>query len=233
MKFNIAGAFIAFVLICGLTLSGCVFAWQREGRHGWGPFTGTVLDAETGEPIAGAQVYVNVHYQCIVGDVLIGMVSWEDGAPGQDFDTYTQTDADGKYHVRKRFALRPWCGTHGTYTVTIYKRGYAAYSGHLYYQGPEARCYGGDEQDFKVKNNIARLEKWDEKKFSKRDHHKHVGFMGEALFCAVRKKARGFCIEAREEMILACMYRYKSYVKKRKGCEESVDFKIGIENLEE
>ncbi len=78
-------SWLLFVLV---VTSGC-----RFGAEQWGPFRGRMVDAETGEPIAGAHV----------------MVSWERDYPNPVHWTQgfydaqeTTTDSDGRFEIPRR-----------------------------------------------------------------------------------------------------------------------------------
>lgn len=76
------------LIVVPLLLAGC-----RSGPEQWGPFGGRVVDAETGEPLAGAHV----------------MVSWERDHPNPDHWTQrfydaeeTVTDGSGRFEIPRK-----------------------------------------------------------------------------------------------------------------------------------
>jgi hypothetical protein len=79
---------VVLLLLAGLT--GC-----RRGPEQWGPFTGQVVDAETGNPLAGAHV----------------MVMWVREPPSLHFSQWfydaqeTVTDAAGRFELRRETRL--------------------------------------------------------------------------------------------------------------------------------
>ena len=134
----------AFLLL-GLTGAGCA-----------GTIQGQVLDAHTGEPIAGA--------------VVLGVWTKVAGLPGL---THTElvgvkeveTDADGK------FALERLGGYGIEESVTVYKFGYIAWN-NLFTFPPTG---SGRRKDTAVPAQI-RLEKFPEGQ----SHQRHVSFIDEA-----------------------------------------------------
>ena len=194
------------VAILFLTMYG-YFYTQREGPYGFGPFTGVVLDAETKEPIKDAQISLHIFTDSILG-VIFG--------PSKMHDYYSHTNSKGKYRIRKHVILKFHIVNSDIY-FKIYKKGYIAYSNKRIFTV-------GERKDFKVKGNVVLLEKWDDEKFTLKDHSRHVGFMAGALSC--KPKAKRFCEEAREEMILDCMYSNFKNPKSRKTCERIVNRRI-------
>ena len=190
------------VAILFLTMYG-YFYTQREGPYGYGPYTGVVLDAETREPIEDAQVFLGIHLDTFMEQFGISL--------GNVHIYFTDTNSRGKYRIRKHVYL-PGYVVYSDVELIVYKRGYVAYKSKWIFKD-------GERKDFKVKDNVILLEKWDDKKFTLKDHSKHVGFMG---LSGCRPEARRFCEEAREEMILGCM----NYRITRKRCEEIIDEKI-------
>ena len=80
-------AVLTRVALCAVALM--LMAACRTGQEQWGPFRGQVVDAETGEPIAGAHVMAlwireppSLHYQQWVYDA-----------------RETVTDADGRFEI--------------------------------------------------------------------------------------------------------------------------------------
>ena len=183
-------------------------------KHSFCPCSGVVLDAKTGKPIAGAQVMAHAHFSGGLGIELIGEDKYE----------FAQTDEEGRYYIPKIRYGGVALEVSGLYFV-VYKAGYVAYSN----QGIFGTKY--DKPDFRYKNNNVMLEKWDEKKFTKQDHVEHI----EMIECSARyfsfnspKKYKAYCNEAKEEMILACLARYKRSPRTREECESYVDRDLGL-----
>jgi|GEM_PF-5966832 len=188
---------------------------QDPSKRIYCPCTGVVLDAATKKPIAGAQVMAHVHYS-------IGGIRIERGSKNKY--EFTQTDKDGRYRVPTIFYPRLLISS--SFKLIIYKAGYVAYSSSYVFGHRSKKSY------FKYKNNTVLLEKWDDKKFTKKDHIKHIDFIRcySGLLNASKKK-KAFCREAREEMILACMAHDRD--RGRDLCIEIVDDKLGLSKRRE
>jgi len=178
-----------------------------------GPCTGTVLDADTGKPVAGAVVKADA-------------VSANPFDQNKRVQKFARTDKDGKYVVPKIImriqGFFPW--TPPDYFLTVYKAGYMAYAigVHMpstYY--PEAKL--------KCVDHTIHLKKWDDEKYTMRDHISNVGIVGCSIgVYSGGKKLKQFCAEAREEMILACMHWSKKHPMTRERCEYLTDRDLGL-----
>jgi len=218
-------AFVSVIVTLILIGTGCFFYWERQGDHGWGPFTGVVLDAETKKPIKGARVSFHVTIENTI-QVITGT--------GASFHTvYTETDSKGRYRIRKYVHWKSV--NNARWKFRVYKTGFLCYGNSTIYNPTkdklvqDFRSFKGKKGlEFKVKNNIVLLEKQDNSKFTGKDHSAHVQFIGCA-HCCNSEEGKKFCREAREEMILGCM----GYTRTRELCEEIVDDKLGITNESE
>jgi hypothetical protein len=180
---------------------------RSNTKKNWGPAYGTVLDAETKKPIAGAQVRAEAIWSKILTPVTMNAEAID--------RKFTQTDENGRYCIPKMFYLGMVYSSE--YKLIIYKSGYVVYdSGRIFKDG--------ERQDFKFFDNVVMLEKWDDQKYTSQDHVEHLDRIGCAHFVNISQENINFCREAREEMILGCIYWY--YPKKlndKKMCEESIN----------
>lgn len=112
-----------------------------------GPYTGTVLDSRTGDPIDGASV----------------LMFWVKAVPGS-FEgpryapiktALTYTGRDGKYSIAKFNADVGLLGVFESTHILIYQPGYEAYIMKVCHAGP----YCEKNEQFKDKNNLARLDR--------------------------------------------------------------------------
>lgn len=142
MRIRLKGSFIIFV---SLILCLSAPAWGRS------MVTGKVVDAQTGDPIEGAAVYIY----------------WEksgSGPPGLGAKTVIvevaedQTDAAGKFTIPKYWT---WFKH---YQMAVYKKGYVCWSTRKIFPSLEERT------DFKLKNGmVIKLERFKEE-YSKVKH---------------------------------------------------------------
>ena len=180
-------------------------AEEPEFAEGGMYYTGKVIDADTGKPVSGAQV----RFKISVTDAF-GKSTYK--------CSYGQTDKNGKYILPMLNKISPF-GTKNR-KIVIYKKGYVVYNS-------DSNFIGSGEPGFKPYNNIVRLKKWDDKKLSKKDHVRHVKFIGcNTMYEGCKgdwDAHRKFCMEAREEMILACMARYKKNPRTRDQCTRYTD----------
>jgi hypothetical protein len=136
-----------------------------------GPFDGKVVDAATGEPIAGAIVYATWTFQ---GGY--GMTS-----PAGFHEEVTSTDAGGRYQIRslrevdgdRHRAVEAWRHGGGSsrlaaFYVVIYKRGYVAYRSDRRFSDL------GPRLDFAQQQNEVALERWR----SEYSHVRHLRYVG-------------------------------------------------------
>ena len=175
-----------------------------------GPFTGRVVDAETGQPIKGAVIKIEAEY----------------GPPhpytrSECVEIYGKTDESGRYSLPPiyRFGLRFM----PSYTVTIYKAGYVVYLGNGDYEKWSEFMDLYDE--LKWIGNEVKLVKWNDKKFSIAERARHVGAIGCYTWDCVDKskteERKEFCREAEEEEKFLCG-TITSDPEKRKLCEQRI-----------
>ncbi len=124
-----------------------------------GPFTGKVVDAAGGAPVAGALVYATWTLQ-------------DGNAPLGHREFVTSTDASGNYQVPS-FGKVPARGGPGggritEFVMVIYKRGYVGYR--------SDRRFGdfGPRLDFAQKQNRVALDRWR----TDHSHAEHVRYLG-------------------------------------------------------
>ncbi len=124
-----------------------------------GPFTGRVLDAGTGRPIAGAIVYATWTVQSGHGLT----------APGGFREHVTSTDADGRYKVPRVSKVPESASSRITdFYIVVYKRGYVAY------RSDRRFADLGPRMDFAQGHNKIELERWR----TDLSHAKHLRFIG-------------------------------------------------------
>jgi hypothetical protein len=122
-----------------------------------GPFDGKVVDATSGEPVAGALVYGTWTFQSGSGVQV----------PSGFREAVTSTDGGGRYRLD---SLRgaPGGARLADFYLVIYKRGYVAYRSDRRFDDL------GPRLDFAQRQNQVRLEKW-RSEFS---HVRHLRFVG-------------------------------------------------------
>jgi len=190
-------------------------------RRSFCPCTGVVLDAKTGKPITGAQVMAKGSFSGGLGIELATQDKYE----------FAQTDEDGRYLIPKmRYSGIAFNSSHIEFVV--YKAGYVAYSNRKTFGVKYKR------PDFRYKNNKVMLEKWDDKKFTPKDHVEHVKMIGCDSFrdyfspkserAEKLRKHKVYCREAREEMILACKEMFKEFPSTSNNCEYLMDRDLGL-----
>jgi hypothetical protein len=122
-----------------------------------GPFDGKVVDATSGDPVAGALVYATWSFQ--TGSGL--------QAPSGFREAVTSTDGGGRYRLAALDDV-PGRGRLADFYLVIYKRGYVAYRSDRRFDDL------GPRLDFAQRQNQVRLEKWR----SDYSHVRHVRFVG-------------------------------------------------------
>jgi len=122
-----------------------------------GPFTGRVIDAQGGSPVAGALVYAAWTYEIGAGLP----------QPGGFREAVASTDADGKYVVPV-VTDAPVNAHLSDFVLVIYKRGYVAY------RSDRRFADLGPRLDFAQLHNEVQLERWRED-FSHARHLRYVG----------------------------------------------------------
>lgn len=127
-----------------------------------GPFTGQVVDAETGSPVSGAVVYASWSFTSGYGEQL----------PAGARDHTTSTDEQGRYAVPEIDDVPAGVRLSGAYLV-VYKPGYVAYRSDRRFSDLGLR------RDFVQRHNDVALARWR----PEHSHVEHVRFIGggEAL----------------------------------------------------
>jgi hypothetical protein len=138
-----------------------------------GPFDGKVVDAATGDPIAGALVYATWTFQAGYGL----------SSPAGFHEEIGSTDANGRYRVRslrsvpdnrnKHRSVYEWRRTKGSsrltaFALVVYKRGYVAY------RSDRRFIDLGPRLDFAQHQNEIALERWR----SEYSHVRHLRYVG-------------------------------------------------------
>ncbi|MGV8073119.1 MAG: hypothetical protein AB2L11_00960 [Syntrophobacteraceae bacterium] len=107
-------------LIAGVVITA-VGPWTIT--HRYGPYSGKVVETETGEPIEGAYVLVAfyTHMFTLAGPVSEFVDTWD-----------ATTDKNGEFKIEpyRVWALRFLHGWNDEGSIVIYKPGYAGYSPH-------------------------------------------------------------------------------------------------------
>jgi hypothetical protein len=137
-----------------------------------GPFDGRVVDAATGNPVAGALVYATWTYQAGYGVT----------EPSGVIEAVSSTDAGGRYSISSVDNVRTCRGkSEGSckeqslpdgrladFHLVIYKRGYVAYRSDMRFSDLMPRY------DFAQRNNRVVLERWR----SDLSHARHLRYVG-------------------------------------------------------
>lgn len=82
-----------------------------------GPFDGRVVDASTGDPVAGALVYASWSFQAGYGFT----------TPAGHREQITSTDANGRYEIPRLDDVPGGSARVTEFVLVVYKRGYVAY----------------------------------------------------------------------------------------------------------
>lgn len=156
------------LLVGGLVLSACATQPVRpapfrarpdsvDAGDLRGPFTGRVIDAASGAPVAGALVYATWTLESGSGLPI----------PGGFREHVGSTDASGNYAVPA--TATPGPGTRITdFTMVVYKRGFVAY------RSDRRFADLGPRLDFAQQNHQVLLERWRED-YSHARHLRYVG----------------------------------------------------------
>jgi hypothetical protein len=119
-----------------------------------GPFTGRVIDASSGAPVAGALVYASWTFEAGAGLPIAAGFR----------DHVASTDANGNYAIPSVSELGgspPGDARLTDFTLLVYKRGFVAYRSDRRFDD------FGPRMDFAQRQNQVRLERW-------RDDYSHV-----------------------------------------------------------
>jgi hypothetical protein len=129
-----------------------------------GPYSGTVIDSQTGEPIQGASV----------------LFFWERAVP-TPMKAYSEvfearlvyTDRKGTYHIARIIPNLGLQAVLESTNIIIYQPGYQAYNISISHTSP----YGKPDSSFQEKDNIAKLDRIP----PNFDHQKHLQILDSAL----------------------------------------------------
>lgn len=122
-----------------------------------GPFDGKVVDARSGDPVAGALVYATWTFQTGYGLQ----------SPAGFREASTSTDANGRYQIAAVSDMPG--GSHLTdFFLVIYKRGYVAYRSDRRFEDL------GPRLDFAQHQNQARMDRWR----NDYSHVRHLRYVG-------------------------------------------------------
>jgi hypothetical protein len=159
---------VVLAALLGLALPGCGGPAVRtasfrlrpdsiEAGDLRGPFTGKVVDATSGQPVAGALVHASWSFESGYGF----------NTPAGHREYITSTDASGTYRIPALGRL-PRDRRLSDFYLVVYKRGYVGYRSDRRFADLGARL------DFSQKQNQVLLERW-RADFS---HARHLRFLG-------------------------------------------------------
>ena len=153
----------SLLLLAALALAGChqptrtaPFRARPDSTKAGqlsGPFTGQVIDAASGDPVAGALVYGSWTFE-------------SDQAPSGFREAVVSTDANGRYLIEKSDDTP--AGRLHAFHLVVYKRGYVAYRSDRRFSDM------GPRLDFAQRNNEVVLERW----HSELSHARHLRYVG-------------------------------------------------------
>ena len=129
-----------------------------------GPYTGQIIDSQTGEPINGATVlfyWTKEVYQ----------IMHSSSAPVRAESI--QTDKSGRYEIPKIFINLGLSSKYESLNIIVYEAGYKAFIKRLNYLS----TYSKPDPNFKEKNYIIKLDRIP----SKFDHYEHSDEIDDAL----------------------------------------------------
>jgi hypothetical protein len=153
--FALAGA-------CGPVVENAPFAVRPDTLQAGdllGPFDGTVVDAESERPIAGAIVSASWAFERGLG--LHG--------PAGIREASVETNADGRYRIPQPADLPTGASMRlRRFTLVVYRGGYVAYRSDFKFGSDEPR------HDFSQYANKVRLDKWQ----PVLEHRRHLAFLG-------------------------------------------------------
>jgi len=155
---------VAFTLACacGPVVENAPFAVGPDTLQPGdllGPFDGTVVDAETERPIAGATVSGSWAFERGLG--LHGPASIREAS--------VETNADGRYRLPQPDDLPTGASMRlRRFTLVVYRGGYVAYRSDFKFGSDEPR------HDFSQHGNKVRLDKWQ----PLLEHRRHLAFLG-------------------------------------------------------
>lgn len=148
----------------------CILPLLSSPACGRGIIKGRVVDAQTGEPIEKAAVYI---YWSKMGKGPPGLAGYVDVEKAEDL-----TDSEGFFKVPK---YSTWFKD---YSMAVYKKGYVCWSSEKVFPTWKER------KDFRLKNGmVIKLERFKEE-YSKEDHARFTVFM------SINKESPGVFDEA-------------------------------------
>ena len=141
--------------VCVLVFIIIIFIPVVSSAGPVGPYTGQVIDSQTGDPIKGASV----------------LIYWDRGmpSPGGEVTDFIKaklvyTDNKGKYNIPLTMLNTGLLGYLASTDVIIYEPGYQAYI---------VTIYRGSDKKFKRINNIVKLERIPPH-FNHKEHDKRI-----------------------------------------------------------
>lgn len=140
-----------------------------------GPYSGMVVDGQTGEPVQGASVLIYWEKSIQISETKVQQkeVKLMDTKPGLLDVKLINTENNGKYVIPKAMAaIGEKEYLEATYIV-IYQPGYEAYIKTIWHNSP----YAKPDPDFKISDNIVKLKRIP----LKFDHRKHYDEIEHAL----------------------------------------------------
>jgi hypothetical protein len=136
-----------------------------------GSYTGRVVDAETGEPIEGAAVYMGWWSRKKL-NFLEGLARLESHSEYYYIgEVLAFTDLYGRYKVPTEMLSRRlhWRTKRPDARVLIYKKGYVAYNNEIVFDGHKLFVVEKPEGHFQRRGNLVNLRPWEDD-FSHRQH---------------------------------------------------------------
>ena len=152
MRLTRISFFAALIIICFPAVSFAVFL---------GPYSGTVIDSQTGEPVEGASVLF--YWEKRVPTPLSG------GSPEPIETRLVYTDKKGFYDIPRILANLGLLGFLESTNVVIYQPGYQAYIAKIWHDSP----YAKPEPSFKPKDNVVKLDRISPN-FSYKEHYRMI-----------------------------------------------------------
>lgn len=125
-----------------------------------GPYSGTVIDSQTGEPVEGASVLI--YWTKSVFQMIHSSSELIDAK-------LVYTDGKGRYKIPRFFANIGLLSRFESTNVIIYQPGYQAYMVKIWHDSP----YSKPDPSFKEKDNTVKLDRIPPN-FSHRKHHENI-----------------------------------------------------------
>jgi hypothetical protein len=124
-----------------------------------GPYSGTVIDSQTGKPVDGATVFIYwvKSVPQVVQDPRLGMLPIVVGYSSEMIDLrLVYTNKKGEYKIPLLIGNTGLTGRLESTSIIIYQPGYQAYIKTLQHNNPYAKL---DLFDFKEKDNVVKFER--------------------------------------------------------------------------